>query len=146
MMRCSGMFVWNKITVTHSFQNLTPPRFITFENCTPPIGNNNFWNAPPPSPHLQPLLDQVSSSIIGHIGFISYKIPIVSSVAWDFEGARRERKFSVPESAQIWGSPGGMLPHKMFEFRVSEMPSPAFLAGHFQQIKTKENAVISCLF
>ena len=26
------------------------------------------------------------------------------------------------------------------------MPSPAFSAGHFQKIKTKENAVISCLF
>ena len=35
-----------------------------------------------------------------------------------------------------------MLPHKMFEFRVSEMPSPAFLAGHFQQIKTKENSAV----
>ena len=26
------------------------------------------------------------------------------------------------------------------------MLSPAFSAGHFQEIKTKENAVISCLF
>ena len=26
------------------------------------------------------------------------------------------------------------------------MPSPAFSAGYFQLIKTKENAVISCLF
>ena len=26
------------------------------------------------------------------------------------------------------------------------MPSPAFSAGHFQQIKTKENAVFSCSF
>ena len=26
------------------------------------------------------------------------------------------------------------------------MPSPAFSAGHFQKMKTKENAVISCLF
>ena len=26
------------------------------------------------------------------------------------------------------------------------MPSPAFSAGHFQSIKTKENTVISCLF
>ena len=26
------------------------------------------------------------------------------------------------------------------------MPSPAFPTGHFQQIKTKKNAVISCLF
>ena len=26
------------------------------------------------------------------------------------------------------------------------MPSPAFSAGHSQEIKTKENAVISCLF
>ena len=26
------------------------------------------------------------------------------------------------------------------------MPSPAFSAGHFQKIKTKENAVINCLF
>ena len=28
-----------------------------------------------------------------------------------------------------------------FKFRVSEMPSPAFSARHFQGIKTKENAV-----
>ena len=29
---------------------------------------------------------------------------------------------------------------------VSEMPFPAFSTGHFQQIKTQENAVVSCLF
>ena len=35
---------------------------------------------------------------------------------------------------------------KIFKFGVSEMPSAAFSAGHFQQIKTRENAVISFLF
>ena len=39
-----------------------------------------------------------------------------------------------------------MLPEKFSKFRVSEMPSPAFSVRHFQEIKTKENAVISCLF
>ena len=39
-----------------------------------------------------------------------------------------------------------MLPQKIFTFGVSQMPSPAFSAGHFQSIKTKENTVISCLF
>ena len=44
------------------------------------------------------------------------------------------------------GGSGGMLPEKILKFRVSEMPSPVFSAGHFQQIKAKENTVISCLF
>ena len=39
-----------------------------------------------------------------------------------------------------------MLPQKIFKFGVSEMPSPAFYAGNFQKIKTKESAAISCLF
>ena len=40
-----------------------------------------------------------------------------------------------------------MLPQqKIFKFGVSEMPSAAFSAGHFQEINTREDAVISCLF
>ena len=39
-----------------------------------------------------------------------------------------------------------MLPRKVLNLGSLEMPSPAFSAGHFQAIKTKENAVISCLF
>ena len=34
---------------------------------------------------------------------------------------------------QLGGS-GGILPQKMLKFRVSEMPSPGFSAGHFQYI------------
>ena len=44
------------------------------------------------------------------------------------------------------GGVGGRSPPKIFKFGFSEMPSPAFSAGYFQLIKTKENAVISCLF
>ena len=32
---------------------------------------------------------------------------------------------------QLGGS-GGMVPQKILKFRVSEMPSPGFSAGHFQ--------------
>ena len=39
-----------------------------------------------------------------------------------------------------------MLPYKALESRVSEMPLLAFFAGHFQQINTQENVVVSCLF
>ena len=39
-----------------------------------------------------------------------------------------------------------MLPYKGLESRVSEMPLLAFFAGHFQQINTQENVVVSCLF
>ena len=53
-----------------------------------------------------------------------------------------EEKLSRLKPGGVWG----LAPQKMFKFWVSEMPSPAFSAGHFQQIKTKENAVISCLF
>ena len=31
------------------------------------------------------------------------------------------------------GETRGMLPQKMFKFRVSEMPSPAFSAGHLSK-------------
>ena len=31
------------------------------------------------------------------------------------------------------------------KFKGSEMSFPAFSAGHFQKINTKENAIISCL-
>ena len=44
-----------------------------------------------------------------------------------------ENKF-VPKRRrrlQLGGS-GGMFPHKILKFRVSEMPSPGFSAGHFQ--------------
>ena len=36
--------------------------------------------------------------------------------------------------------------HKISKFGVWEMPFPAFSAGHFLQINTYENAVVSCLF
>ena len=39
-----------------------------------------------------------------------------------------------------------MLPYKGLESRVWEMPLLAFFAGHFQQINTQENVVVSCLF
>ena len=47
-----------------------------------------------------------------------------------------------PKPGGAWGL---ALPRKIFKFRVSEMPSPAFSGCHFQSIKTNENAVISCL-
>jgi len=40
------------------------------------------------------------------------------------------RKFVVPKAANLGA--GGMLPQKIFKFRVSEVPFPAFSAGHFQ--------------
>ena len=73
-------------------------------------------------------------------------LPIVSSVALDFEGVRRGRNVNVPEASQTWGSLRACSPRNFVKFRFSEMRSPAFSAGHFQSIKTKENAVISCLF
>ena len=47
-------------------------------------------------------------------------------VAWDFEDVRTRINFSHREGS------GGMLPLKILKFRVSEMPSPGFSAGHFQ--------------
>ena len=41
-----------------------PPQIITYENCTPSLGNNNFLKFLPTPPPL--LLDQVSSSILRH--------------------------------------------------------------------------------
>ena len=41
---------------------------------------------------------------------------------------------------------GGMLPQKIFKFRVLEMPFPAFSTGHFPQINMQEYAKVSCLF
>ena len=63
---------------------------------------------------LQPLLDQVSSSMLLGIDFISYQLPIVSSVALDFEGARRGRNVSVPTASQTWGSLGACFPEENF--------------------------------
>ena len=53
---------------------------------------------------------------------------------------------SGQEDAPNLGESQGVLSQKIFKFRVSEMPSPAFSAGYSQEIMTKENAVISCLF
>lgn len=36
---------------------------------------------------------------------------------------------------------GSILLQEIFQFRVPEMPFPAFFAGHFHQISRKENAV-----
>ena len=53
-------------------------------------------------------------------------------VAWDFEDVRTRINFPK----RLWrlhlGGSGGMLSQKIFKFRVSEMPSPGFSAGHFQ--------------
>ena len=54
----------------------------------------------------------------------------VRSVAWEFEGIRTGRKVRAPKAAQTRGS-GSMFPQKIFEVRVSEIPSPAFSTGHF---------------
>ena len=54
-----------------------------------------------------------------------------TGIACDFEGARTRREFSAPKALTTRGS-GTMLPHKFVKFRVSEMPVPAFSAGHFQ--------------
>ena len=60
----------------------------------------------------------------------------------DLEGVRTEEKVERRRHTKLVGS-WGMLPHKMFELRASEMPFPAFSAGHFN---TTENAVVRCLF
>ena len=52
----------------------------------------------------------------------------------------REDIFEAPEALTTrgrlggggGGGSGGILPQKIFKFRVSEMPCPAFSAGHFQ--------------
>ena len=54
----------------------------------------------------------------------------------DLEGVRTEEKVERRRHTKLVGS-WGMLPHKMFELRASEMPFPAFSA---------ENAVVRCLF
>ena len=49
------------------YQNFTPHKIITYENCSPPsLAITVFKMHPPPPPTLQPLLDQVSSFILGH--------------------------------------------------------------------------------
>ena len=45
-----------------------------------------------------------------------------------------------------WVVGGNCSPRKFYKLRVLETRSPAFSAGHFQSIKTEENAVISYLF
>ena len=40
---------------------------------------------------------------------------------------------------------GGMLPQKIFKFRVLEMPFLAFSTGHFPQINMQDYAKVSCL-
>ena len=48
-----------------------------------------------------------------------------------------EKKSERPEGALAKGVLGHVPP-----FRVSELPSPSFSAGNFQQIKTKENSAV----
>ena len=70
------------------------------------INNNNYiWKLYPcPSPFkTESLLPSVG------IDLISYKIPVVSSLVWDFEGARRE-KVSTPKAPHTWGSLGAYSP------------------------------------
>ena len=42
-----------------------PKKDVIYENCTAPLAIAIFKMHPPPPPLLQPLLDQVSSSILG---------------------------------------------------------------------------------
>ena len=116
---------------------LSPPKIIALENCTPLCQEQFLKSTPPP---LQPL--QVSSSILAGRWFHKlYKDTDSQQRRVRFEGARTEKV-----SQRVWG----MFHQKIFKFRVSEMPSPAFSVRHFQyMIKAKENAVIwaiSCLF
>ena len=53
---------WGQKSVV--YQNLTPQKIITDENCTPPPLAIIIFKMHPPT-HLQPLLDKVSSSILG---------------------------------------------------------------------------------
>ena len=69
------------------------------------------------------------------IDFVSHEKPVVDRV--EKFVCRRH-----PKPMGVWRH----APPEIFTFGVSEMPSPAFSAGHFQSIKTKENTVISCLF
>ena len=96
---------------------------------------NRFHPPPPPPPHpsFQPLLDQYRPFLFFHPWTLIswYKIPEVSSVECDLKGARRGRKASAKAAPNL-GESGGLLPEKIFKFRVLEMPSPAISAGHFQ--------------
>ena len=74
----------------------------TFIPPPPPKKKNYRWKLHPKM-QLRPR-PFFSSSILGH--FITYKIPVVSSVARDFEGARRARNVSAPKSPQTWGNWG----------------------------------------
>ena len=78
--------------------------------------------------------------------FTSYKIPYLA--AWrEILKVHAGKNSYRAEGAPNLGESGGMLPkQKIFKFGVSKMPSPAFSAGRFQYIKTKENVVISNLF
>ena len=69
-------------------------------------------------------------------------------VAWGLDGVRtRGRKVVAPMRRRLnLEGFGGMLPQKMFKFRVSEMPFPAFSTWYFQLINTQENPLVSCLF
>ena len=74
------------------YQNLTPPKktLFTYENCTPPA-LQPFLN----KPFFPPLV----------IDFLSYKKPAVGSIAWDFEGARKEKVWApkAPRTGGVWG-------------------------------------------
>ena len=52
-----------------------------------------------------------------------------------------EKKCERSSEGSFLAGSMGMLPQKIFEFTVSEMPFPAFSAEHFQERNTKENAV-----
>ena len=55
-------------------------------------------------------------------------VSVGRGVAW----VRTIRNFFLSAKGACIGGPGGMLPQKILKFRVSEMPSPGFSAGHFQ--------------
>ena len=109
--------------VVYQNYTLSPPKIIALENCTPLCQEQFLKSTPPPPPSpLQPL--QVSSSILAGRWFHKlYKDTDSQQRRVRFEGARREKV-----SQRVWG----MLHQKIFKFRVSEMPSPAFSVRHFQ--------------
>ena len=63
-------------------------------------------------------------------------------VAWGLDGVRTRGRKVVAHMRRRLNLEGfgGMLPQKMFKFRVSEMPFPAFSTRYFQLINTQEKS------
>ena len=94
-------------------QNFPPPRFqiITYEICTSLAITNYFSNAPP-----QPLLDQVSSSILRHW------------VVKKQDTSSQQCSERIWRSRQTWGGLGACSPRKFFN-----LGSPKCHLLHFLQ-------------